>query len=57
MAGNKNVKPMRIEERGPGTDLATAAISGTTGGVAGVIATQVMAKLAGAEKAKDPPRK
>jgi hypothetical protein len=57
MAEDKNIKPEQIERRGVGIDLAAAAISGVTGGVAGALATQAVGKLTGADKPKDEPKK
>lgn len=57
MAEDKSMKQEQIEKRGASTDLAAAAISGTTGGVAGALATQAMGKLTGTHKPKDEPKK
>jgi hypothetical protein len=51
---DKNVKPDQIEKRSATTEIVAAAVSGVTGGVAGVVAQQALGKLTGNDKPKEP---
>jgi hypothetical protein len=50
MSESKRVNAEQVEQRSVGMALATAAVAGTTGGIAGVATKQVLDKLAGGDK-------
>jgi hypothetical protein len=54
LAEDKRIKPDQIEKRSLGTDLAAAAISGVSGGVAGAVTAQALGKLPGRKPPADP---
>jgi hypothetical protein len=50
MSEDKKINADQVEQRSMAMALATAAVAGTTGGIAGVATKQVLDKLAGGDK-------